>query len=353
MADALLWLIPIAGIVAILFAVYLARDVLSRDQGTQAMQDVAGTILEGAVAFIRRQYTTIGIIAIFGAVVIGVVITLVETPAVADVPSMAGLPIGILTAFAFLVGAACSMASGIIGMFVAVKSNGRTASAARRSLVEAVQVAMRGGAVSGFLVVALSLLGVWGIFTLYETLVGGTNAVAQAPCRIVGFGFGASFVALFAQLGGGIYTKAADVGSDLVGKVEKGIPEDDPRNAGVIADLVGDNVGDCAGRGADLFESTAAENIGAMILAATLYQVNSAKLGPNVLGIMLFPLVARAFGIIASIFGVMIVKTDGKEDPMHALNRGFYVTGVLAAGGFAGASMWLLQEYWRNFFICG
>src|SRR6476620_4406611 len=209
MSDALLWLIPIAGIVAILFALYLARDVLSRDQGTQAIQDVAGTILEGAVAFIRRQYTTIAILAIFGAVVIGVVITLVETPAVADVPSMAGLPSGIMTAFAFLVGAACSMASGIIGMFVAVKSNVRTASAARRSLVEAVQVAMRGGAVSGFLVVALSLLGVYLMFVAF----GGLDNPAQAPFLIVGYGFGASFVALFAQLGGGIYTKAADVGS--------------------------------------------------------------------------------------------------------------------------------------------
>ena len=171
MAEALQWLVPIAGIVAILFALYLARDVLSRDQGTPAMQDVAGTILEGAVAFIRRQYTTIGIIAIFGAVIIGVVIAIVETPEVADVQSMAGVPIGVMTAFAFLVGAACSMALGIIGMFVAVKSNVRTASAAQRSLVEAVQVAMRGGAVSGFLVVALSLLGVWGIFTLYDLLV--------------------------------------------------------------------------------------------------------------------------------------------------------------------------------------
>src|SRR6187549_3616087 len=290
MAEALQWLVPIAGIVAILFALYLARDVLSRDQGTQAMQDVAGTILEGAVAFIRRQYTTIGIIAIFGAVVIGVVITLVETPAVADVPSMAGLPIGIMTAFAFLVGAACSMASGIIGMFVAVKSNVRTASAARRSLVEAVQVAMRGGAVSGFLVVALSLLGVWGIFTFYSTFIGEVT-VAEAPFLIVGFGFGASFVALFAQLGGGIYTKAADVGSDLVGKVEAGIPEDDPRNAGVIADLVGDNVGDCAGRGADLFESTVAENIGAMILGILLWR------GTGNVGFILFPLVLRSFGI--------------------------------------------------------
>ena len=164
------------------------------------------------------------------------------------------------------------MASGIIGMFISVKANVRTASAAQRSLVEAVQVAMRGGAVSGFLVVALSLLGVWGIFTFYSTFIGDVT-VAEAPFLIVGFGFGASFVALFAQLGGGIYTKAADVGSDLVGKVEAGIPEDDPRNAGVVADLVGDNVGDCAGRGADLFESTAAENIGAMILGVGVYTI--------------------------------------------------------------------------------
>jgi K(+)-stimulated pyrophosphate-energized sodium pump len=162
-------IVPIAGIVAVLFALYLARDVLRRDVGTQAMQDVAGTILEGAVAFIRRQYTTIFILAVVGAVAIGVLIAVVETPEVADVPSMAGVPIGLMTAFAFFVGAMCSMASGIIGMYISVKANVRTASAAQRSLVEAVQVAMRGGAVSGFLVVALSLLGVWGIFTLYST----------------------------------------------------------------------------------------------------------------------------------------------------------------------------------------
>ena len=214
----------------------------------------------------------LAILALVGAVVIGIVIYLVETPEVADVPSLAGSPIAIMTAFAFIVGAACSMASGIIGMYISVRSNVRTAAAARHSLVEAVQVAMRGGAVSGFLVVALSLLGVWGIFTLYANFVGEIT-VAEAPFLIVGFGFGASFVALFAQLGGGIYTKAADVGSDLVGKVEAGIPEDDPRNAGVVADLVGDNVGDCAGRGADLFESTAAENIGAMILGVAVYTI--------------------------------------------------------------------------------
>src|SRR5688572_3299253 len=275
-ATALQLIVPIAGIAAVIFALYLARDVLSRDKGTQAMQDVGDMIREGADAFIKRQYTTIGILAVAGAVIIGIVIFFVETRDVADVPDLAGSPIAIMTAVAFLVGAACSMASGIIGMYISVRSNVRTAAAARRSLVEAVQVAMRGGAVSGFLVVALSLLGVWGIFMAYQTLIGDVT-IAEAPFLIVGFGFGASFVALFAQLGGGIYTKAADVGSDLVGKIEKGIPEDDPRNAAVIADLVGDNVGDCAGRGADLFESTAAENIGAMILGVGAFLIAQAN----------------------------------------------------------------------------
>ena len=323
-----------AGIIAILFALYLARDVLSRDTGTQAMQDVAGTIYEGAVAFIRRQYTTIAILAVVGAVVIGIVIGIVESADVADVPKLAGLPIGVMTGFAFIVGAACSMASGIIGMLISVKANVRTASAARRSLVEAVQVAMRGGAVSGFLVVALSLLGVWGIFTFYSTFIGEVT-VAEAPFLIVGFGFGASFVALFAQLGGGIYTKAADVGSDLVGKVEKGIPEDDPRNAGVIADLVGDNVGDCAGRGADLFESTAAENIGAMILGVAVYAIAVAAGWPNPQAWIFFPLVVRAFGLMATIVAIFFVRGSETENPMNMLNRGYWVTTLLSVVGLA------------------
>src|SRR5690349_14565676 len=301
MSATLQLLIPIAGVVAVLFALYLARDVLSRDTGTQAMQDVGDMIREGADAFVKRQYTTIGVLALAGAAVIGVVIALVENAQVADVPALAGGPIGLLTAFAFLVGAGCSMLAGIIGMTISVRSNVRTAAAARRSLVEAVQVAMRGGAVSGFLVVALSLLGVWGIFSLYDALLGDIT-VDQAPFVIVGFGFGASFVALFAQLGGGIYTKAADVGSDLVGKVEAGIPEDDPRNAGVIADLVGDNVGDCAGRGADLFESTAAENIGAMILGVALWRTTHNT------SFIFFPLVVRSFGLLASIAGLLAVS---------------------------------------------
>jgi K(+)-stimulated pyrophosphate-energized sodium pump len=298
------------------------------------MVAVGDTIREGADAFVRRQYTTIGILALVGAVLIGIVIYLVETPDVADVRELAGWPIAIMTAIAFLVGAACSMASGIIGMFISVRSNVRTAAAARNSLVEAVQVAMRGGAVSGFLVVALSLLGVWGIFTAYEALVADVT-VAEAPFLIVGFGFGASFVALFAQLGGGIYTKAADVGSDLVGKVEAGIPEDDPRNAGVVADLVGDNVGDCAGRGADLFESTAAENIGAMILGVAVFAIAEAAGWPNPEAWIFFPLVVRAFGLLATIVAMFFIRGSETENPMNILNRGYWVTTILSVGGLA------------------
>jgi K(+)-stimulated pyrophosphate-energized sodium pump len=219
-------------------------------------------------------------------------------------------------------------------MVISVRSNVRTAAAARRSLVEAVQVAMRGGAVSGFLVVALSLLGVWAIFTAYESLIGDVT-VAEAPFLIVGFGFGASFVALFAQLGGGIYTKAADVGSDLVGKVEAGIPEDDPRNAGVIADLVGDNVGDCAGRGADLFESTAAENIGAMILGVAAFTIAQAAGWPNPEAWIFFPLVVRAFGLLATIVAMFFIRGSESENPMNILNRGYWVTTLLSVVGLA------------------
>jgi K(+)-stimulated pyrophosphate-energized sodium pump len=327
-ATAIQWIIPISGIAAVLFAGYLARDVVSRDKGTQAMQDVAGTIYEGAVAFIKRQYRTIALLALGGAAIIAIVIGLVEGKEVADT-DIVGAELGVRTGVAFLVGAACSMASGIIGMFISVKANLRTAAAARSSLVGAVTVAMRGGAVSGFLVVALSLLGVWGIFALY----GGFEQPAQAPFLIVGFGFGASFVALFAQLGGGIYTKAADVGADLVGKIEAGIPEDDPRNAGVVADLVGDNVGDCAGRGADLFESTAAENIGAMILGVAVYGIAVAAGWPNPESWIFFPLVVRAFGLLGTIVAILSLRGREDEDPMRILNRGYWMTTALAAVG--------------------
>jgi K(+)-stimulated pyrophosphate-energized sodium pump len=328
MSSDLLQLIVLpAGLIAIAFALYLARDVLRRDTGTKEMEAVAATIFEGAVAFIRRQYVTIAVLALVGGVAIAVLISVFETKDVADT-DIFGPELGIRTAIAFLVGAACSMASGIIGMYISVKANIRTAAAARRSLVEAVQVAMRGGAVSGFLVVSLSLLGVYLMFAAF----GGLNdtTIHQAPFLIVGYGFGASFVALFAQLGGGIYTKAADVGADLVGKVEAGIPEDDPRNAGVIADLVGDNVGDCAGRGADLFESTAAENIGAMILGVGVYTVAQNAGWANPESWIFFPLVVRAFGLLATIVAMYFVRGREDENPMNILNRGYWVTTLLS-----------------------
>ncbi|MDO8671976.1 MAG: sodium-translocating pyrophosphatase, partial [Dehalococcoidia bacterium] len=335
--QGIIWMVPISGILAVLFAIYLAQDVLKRDTGTEAMMKISNMIFKGAMAFLNRQYRTIGVLAIVAAVVIGVLIGTFEN-----------VDLGWRTAVAFLVGASCSAFSGFVGMYVAVKSNIRTASAARRSLSEAITVAMRGGAVSGFLVVALSLIGVAVIFWSYGGL--GTPAeIAQAPFLIVGFGFGASFVALFAQLGGGIYTKAADVGSDLVGKVEAGIPEDDPRNAAVIADLVGDNVGDCAGRGADLFESTAAENIGAMILGVAIFKAT----GSTQPAWIMFPLVVRAFGLIATIVGILAVRGRENEDPMKALNRGYYVTCILAVLGMLIGTNQMLGDQWLWFFYAG
>jgi K(+)-stimulated pyrophosphate-energized sodium pump len=333
--------VPIGvGLLAVLFAVYLIFDVLRKDTGTPGMQKIANAIYAGATAFLRRQYWTIARLAIVAAIIVGVALALLGQGSEADKISLAWH-----TSIAFLVGALCSGLSGFIGMSVAVQANSRTASAARRSLGEALVTSLRGGAVSGFLVVALSLLGVSILFLVFGGL---TQSSALTPSLIVGFGFGASFVALFAQLGGGIYTKAADVGADLVGKVEANIPEDDPRNPAVIADLVGDNVGDCAGRGADLFESTAAENIGTMILGATLFQATG-----NV-GWMLFPLVLGAFGVIASSIGVLSIRPSAVVEPgqangrdpsaiaMNQLNIGYYISCVVSAIGiFVGCYLLL------------
>ncbi|MEK6207353.1 MAG: sodium-translocating pyrophosphatase [Chloroflexota bacterium] len=328
-AQPLLWVVPFSGVLAIAVAGYFAYDVLGSPTGTPAMQKVAGAIYVAAVAFIQRQYRTIALLAVGGMVVIGLVIYFFETA-----PGVSATELAIKTAIAFIVGAACSMASGIIGMFVAVKSNLRTAAAAQHSIGDALRIALRGGAVSGILVVGLSLIGVFVMFIAY----GGFQNPDQAPFTIVGFGFGASFVALFAQLGGGIYTKAADLGADLVGKIEAGIPEDDPRNAAVIADLVGDNVGDCAGRGADLFESTAAENIGAMILGVAIYAVTH-----NAAWIV-FPLVVRGFGLIASVIGIFLVRGNEKRDPMGSLNSGYYITLVLSIVGMGFVTNQMLNE---------
>ncbi len=337
-----IWVPVVVGLLAILFAVYLASYVLRKDTGTPAMQKVSNAIFAGAIAFLNRQYRTIAILSVVAAIVVAIILALLGQGASADKFNLAWH-----TAVAFLIGAFCSGVSGYIGMYVAVRANIRTASAARRSLGEALTVAIRGGAVSGFLVVALALLGVSLVFISFGG-IGTATQVAATPSLIVGFGFGASFVALFAQLGGGIYTKAADVGADLVGKVEAGIPEDDPRNPAVIADLVGDNVGDCAGRGADLFESSSAENIGTMILGVALFRLTG-----NV-GWILFPLVMGSFGIIASSIGLLWIRPSVVVEPENAngrdpgdiamgqLNIGYYITCFLSAiGMFIGTYLLL------------
>jgi len=358
--DNFIWIaVPFAAsVVAILLAFYLVNWILRRDQGDEKMQKVARAIFQGAQAFIRRQYLTIALLALGAAVVVGVLLALLS----GNGSSLGGVgPVGIAlrAAVAFLIGAGCSILSGLVGMNVAVRSNSRVASAARNGLGDALLVGLRGGAVTGFLVIALSLLGVTLVYVIYHAL---GSSVQDTPVLIVGFGFGASFVALFAQLGGGIYTKAADVGADLVGKVEAGIPEDDPRNPAVIADLVGDNVGDCAGRGADLFESTAAENIGAMILGASVYE----SLGLHNVGWIIFPLVVVGFGIIASVIGLLAVRSTGLKEPsadaesdsgviaMNRLNVGYYVTAALSVVGVVLASYILLDaDKWYYFAIAG
>jgi H(+)-translocating pyrophosphatase len=357
--NGIIGLIFVCSIFGLVVAWWLSRWVLARSTGTEAMQKISNAIKDGAEAFLRRQNRTIVMLALLVAVGLFVGYGIIREHREFD-PVNSPMVMAFWVTMSFIFGAICSVIAGYVGMWVSIRSNIRTASAALTSLNDAMRVALRGGAVSGLLVVALSLLGVAGLYVLVKA----TTDIdpAKIPLLIVGYGFGASFVALFAQVGGGIYTKAADVGADLVGKVEAGIPEDDPRNPAVIADLVGDNVGDCAGRGADLFESTAAENIGAMILGATLA---SAAAQANldftygIVGVMMFPLVARAFGIIASVIGILSVKLKNEqEDPMMALNRGYFISAVIAMILFGVSSWWLLDapqapNAWWHFFICG
>ncbi len=331
---------------ALAIAAALARWVLQQEAGDPAMRDIAGAIREGAEAFLRRQYRTIALLSVLSGAGLFALYAVVRPASQSDpVPAV---PMALYVTGSFLFGALCSAVAGYVGMFVSIRANLRTAAAVKRSVVEALRISLRGGAVAGVVVVAMSLLGVAVMYLCLSAL--GVDE-KRIPFLIVGFSFGASFVALFAQLGGGIYTKAADVGADLVGKVEAGIPEDDPRNPAVIADLVGDNVGDCAGRGADLFESTAAENIGAMILGVALYPYFGSR------GLF-FPLVARAAGLVASLIGILSVRGRDDEDPMAALNRGYYVSCGLAAVGFFASTFWLLsnEKYpaapWC-FFLCG
>jgi len=356
MSEILLLVIVLSiSVLGLLAAYLLARWVLKKGVGNEAMRQISNAIKEGAEAFVRRQFKTIAVLAVVVAGLLFIGYGFLRAHHDFD-PTSTALSLAFWIALSFILGATCSLFAGYIGMWISIRANIRTASGTIKSANEGLRIALRSGAVSGLMVVAMSLLGVAGLYSLVRIFTGVNPH--EIPFLIVGYGFGASFVALFAQLGGGIYTKAADVGADLVGKVEVGIPEDDPRNPAVIADLCGDNVGDCLGRGADLFESTAAENIGAMILGAVMALKVSEASPLWILGVMLFPLVARAFGIIASIVGIMVVKIKGDEDPMKALNRGYYLAVILAMIAFGFVTRWLLYsdtapQAWLYFFACG
>ena len=290
---------------ALSFALAQTLMLLDKDTGTSRMQEVAGFIYQGAQGFFKTQYTAIGGIAIVVSMVL--FFGFLYRPVPEGNAGMTPFSMALITSLSFVVGCVCSCPAGYVGLWISVRTNVRVASAARRSYMEAIQVAMQGGIIAAIVVVAL----VGGLLILYlifeDIFVGQNNVVSHAnevPILLVGYGFGASFVALFAQLGGGIYTKAADVGADLVGKVEASLPEDDPRNPAVIADLVGDNVGDCAGRGAELFESIAAEIISAMILGGTM----ATQANVNGTGFVMFPLVIHAFDLVVSSIGYFLVS---------------------------------------------
>jgi len=341
--DNMLFMIPIAAVIALIFALYFFRDIWSRDKGTPEMQKISNAIEAGAMAYLKRQYKTIGIISIILAVVL----------ALAGLIDSFKEYLGPMVAVAFLIGAGFSILSGYIGMRISVNANIRTASAATVSFRDAFVCSFRGGAISGIAVSALSLVGLFAVVFVYDAII--AENMTKTLHAVVGYAFGASFAALFAQLGGGIYTKAADVGADLVGKVEAGIPEDDPRNPAVIADLVGDNVGDCAGRGADIFESTAAEIIGSMVIGTAVIAA-AGGLGLSYNWVFL-PLVLMAFGLIASLIGIFVVRLkDEDSDVFKMLNRGYYLTIALVVVSLAITTYYMLNkecELWYFFFGAG
>ncbi len=309
-------LAALAGIVGLIFVAILARWVIKQDPGTPRMQEIASFIQEGANAFLRREFQTI---AVFIVVIAVLLLIFLEWE----------------IAFGFVMGAVFSLLAIFIGMNVATRANVRTSNAARTSAGRALTIAFRGGSVMGLSIVSLNMLGIVLLMWLFGLGPGDPEAVS----KLVGFGFGASLSALFAQLGGGIFTKAADIGADLVGKVEAGIPEDDPRNAAVIADLVGDNVGDCAGRGADLFESGADNVITTMIVAASPIFFSKYDWA----GIM-FPLIARAIGVLATLVGVFLVRGRDEGSPTKAVNVGFVGTALTCLVFFYGVANWVMHD---------
>lgn len=311
----LVYLAPVSGLVSLLFAALLARKVLAEDKGTKEMQDIAAAIQEGAMAYLNRQYKTIAIVAVLLTILI-----------VALLPKEDYYSIKVAVGFVF--GALSSAAAGYIGMNVSVRANVRTAAAAKNGLENALKVAFRGGAVTGLAVVGLSILGVSVFYLIYGDVD-----------LVIGFGFGASLISLFARVGGGIYTKAADVGADIVGKVEAGIPEDDPRNPAVIADNVGDNVGDCAGMGADLFETYAVTLLAAMLLGSLVLTSL-----PNAI---LYPLMLGAAAIFVTIISLFFVRLGKSKNIMNALYKGVAAATVISAVVFYFITYFLMDGDYR------